>query len=81
MSDLVLYTGDVDASSVGNEVVDVVVHGAGMMGWCEVASGVAVRAEVADDVVGEVRPFGHGCILCCVHVPLVCRVPGLLCLR
>ena len=71
-ADLVLFTSDVNAESVGDEVVDVVVHVAGMTGRCEVAGGVVVGAEVADDALGEVRPLCHGCILRCAHVPPVC---------
>lgn len=59
-----------------------------MTRWCEVAGGVAVGAEVADDALSEVRLLGHECILRCVHVPPVCfscqmkgHVPGLLCFR
>lgn len=68
------FTGNADMQSVGDEVVDVVVHGDDMPGWCEVADGVPVDgwAEVADEALGEERPLGHRCILRMNHL---CAAP------
>ena len=69
---LVLFTGNASVQSVHDEVVDVVVHGVGVMKGCEVAGGPAVRAEVADEAFSEEHPLGHECILCRVHLPSMC---------
>jgi hypothetical protein len=82
-ADLVLLTVEVDASSIGNEVVDVVVHMVVLSGWCHVVVDVAVGAEVACEAIGELCPFGHWRLRCGMHIPtssLACqmksRVPG-----
>ena len=71
-ADLVLFTGNAGVQSVGDEVVDVVVHSANMPGWCEVTGGVSVRHEVADEDLGEEIPLGHRCILRHAHEPSMC---------
>lgn len=69
---LVLFAGNAGMQSIGNEVMDVVVHGADMSRRCEVAGGVSVRAKVANEAPGEERPLCHKCILCRVHEPSMC---------
>jgi hypothetical protein len=64
-----LLAGEVDAVSVGDEVVDVVVHMVVVSGWCHVTIDVTVGAEVARDAVSESRPFGHGLLRCGMHIP------------
>jgi hypothetical protein len=68
-ANLVLVTIEVDASSVGDEVVDVVVHMAVVSGWCHVAVDVAVSAEVVCETIGEPCPFGHWRLRCDMHIP------------
>lgn len=58
-ANLVLFTREVDSLGIGDEVADVVVHGAGMSWWWEVTSDVTVGTEVGDDAIREACPLGH----------------------
>jgi hypothetical protein len=82
-ADLVLLAVEVDASSIGDEVVNVVVHMAIVSGWFHVTVDITVGAEVAREAVGELCPFGHWRLRCGMHIPmssLACQmknhVPG-----
>jgi hypothetical protein len=52
-ADLVLLTFKVDVVSVGDEVVDVVVHVVVAASWCHVAIGFSVGAKGAHDAIGK----------------------------